>query len=63
MVQKTYYVDSCIWLNLFKKEGDPTKGAPYWKITQEFLEGVIFSENKMHFAFSADEEVHLLPDE
>jgi len=38
MAQKTYYVDSCIWLNLFKKEGDPTKGVPYWKLAKDFLE-------------------------
>lgn len=38
MAQKTYYVDSCIWLNLFKKEGDETKGVPYWKLAKDFIE-------------------------
>jgi len=38
MAQKTYYVDSCIWLNLFKKEGDATKGTPYWKLAENFIE-------------------------
>ena len=38
MAQKTYYVDSCIWINLFKKEGDSTKGVPYWKLAKDFLE-------------------------
>lgn len=38
MVQKVYYVDSCIWLNLFKKEGDSTKGTPYWQLAKSFLE-------------------------
>ena len=33
-----YYLDTCIWLNLFKKEGDATKGKPYWEIAKEFLE-------------------------
>ena len=32
-----YYVDTCIWLNLFKKEGDASEGTPYWKIAEEFL--------------------------
>ena len=41
-----FYVDSCIWLNLFKKEGDPTKGVPYWKIAEDFIERVMFSENE-----------------
>lgn len=39
-----YYVDTSIWLNLFKKEGDPTKGVPYWQLAKEFLERVMFSE-------------------
>ena len=43
MAQKTYYVDACIWLNLFKKEGDETKGVPYWKLAKDFLE----KENKI----------------
>lgn len=33
-----YYVDTCIWLNLFKREGDATKGKPYWEIAKEFFE-------------------------
>lgn len=40
MINKKYYVDSCIWLNLFKKEGDPTKGVPYWKLAKDFIEKV-----------------------
>jgi predicted nucleic acid-binding protein len=50
MAQKTYYVDACIWLNLFKKEGDPNKGTPYWKITQNFLEKIMFSEDKIVYS-------------
>ena len=38
MAQKTYYVDSCIWINLLKKEGDETKGVPYWKLAKDFIE-------------------------
>ena len=37
---KKYYIDSCIWLNLLKKEGDPTKGIPYWKLAKDFIEQV-----------------------
>ncbi len=40
-----FYVDTCIWLNLFKKEGDPSKGVPYWKIAQDFINKVILSED------------------
>lgn len=44
MIQELYFVDTCIWLNLFKKEGDETKGIPYWKIAKDFFEKVIFTE-------------------
>ncbi|MFC1800816.1 hypothetical protein ACFLYT_02040 [Nanoarchaeota archaeon] len=37
MEQKSYYLDTCIWLNLFKKEGDAARGTPYWKITEDFI--------------------------
>ena len=50
MAQKTYYVDSCIWLNLFKKEGDATKGKPYWRLAEDFLEKVMFSEDNIVYS-------------
>lgn len=39
-----YYIDTSVWLNLFKREGDPTKGKPYWKIAKEFIEKIMFSD-------------------
>ena len=46
MEQKSFYLDTCIWLNLFKKEGNPTKGVPYWEIARDFIEKVMFSKNE-----------------
>ena len=46
MAQKSFYMDACIWLNLFKEEGDPSKGIPYWKIAKDFIEKIMFSEDK-----------------
>lgn len=46
MSQKSFYVDSCIWLNLFKKEGDSNKGVPFWKIAEDFVRKVMFSEDE-----------------
>lgn len=40
MIQEKFYLDTCIWLNLFKKEGNPEKGVPYWKIAQDFVQSV-----------------------
>ncbi|PLW79345.1 hypothetical protein C0585_08010 [Candidatus Woesearchaeota archaeon] len=44
-MKKEFYVDTCIWLNLFKKEGDNTKGVPYWKIAEEFIAKIIRSND------------------
>lgn len=46
MTQKSFYVDSCIWLNLFKKEGDPSKGVPFWKIAEDFANKIMFLEDE-----------------
>ena len=63
--QNPHYIDTCIWLNLFKKEGDESKGIPYWKIAKDFLEKIMFSDNiilysgfilkEMSFKLSDDE--------
>lgn len=61
-----YYLDTSIWLNLFKKEGDETKGKPYWMIADEFVKGVILSENK-EILFSSvvlrELQINLLPED
>ena len=33
-----FYVDTNIYLNLWKKEGDATKGTPYWKLAKDFMD-------------------------
>ena len=45
-----FYVDTCIWLNLFKKEENFSKGQPYWKIAEEFIKKVIFSEHEIVYS-------------
>lgn len=40
-----YYIDTSIWLNLFKKEGDSRKGIPYWNLAENFIEKVLLSED------------------
>jgi len=42
-----FYLDTCIWLNLFKREGDTTKGVPYWKIARDFIDYVGMTEGKI----------------
>ena len=37
---KQFYLDTCIWLNLFKKEKN------YWQIAKDFIENVMFSNDK-----------------
>lgn len=58
-----YYVDTCIWLNLFKKEGDPHKGVPYWQSVKEFIEKIMFSDNEVIYSgFVLKELEHNLKD-
>ena len=33
-----FYVDTNIYLNLWKKEGDASKGVPYWKLAKDFMD-------------------------
>lgn len=47
MTNATYYLDTCIWLNLFKKEEGPNKKIEYWKITKDFMEKTEISGNKI----------------
>jgi len=44
---QSFYLDSCIWLNLFKKEGDPTKGIPYWKIAEDLIKQIRENNNEI----------------
>ena len=46
MIIKSYYVDSCIYLNLWKEEGDNSKGTPYWRIAKDFFENISLSVDK-----------------
>ena len=48
MAQKSYYFDSCIWLNIFKKEGDESKGKQYWKIAKELIEKIEALNDKLY---------------
>ena len=46
-MNEVFYLDTCIWLNLFKKEGDVSKGKPYWIIAKEFIEKVESSNDSI----------------
>ncbi|MFH0797947.1 MAG: PIN domain-containing protein [Candidatus Woesearchaeota archaeon] len=50
-MQIIYYIDTCIWLNLLKKEGDDTKGIPYWKIAEAFIDYAMFTDDR-YIAYS-----------
>ena len=65
-MQKLYYVDTSIWLNLFKKEGDPTRGVPYWKIAEDFVSHIVRSPDKKIVYTGVvlrELEIHLHPKE
>ena len=39
-MKKSYYVDTCVWMNLFKKEVNHKTGVQYWKLAKDFIEQV-----------------------
>ena len=46
MAQKSFYIDSCIWLNLWKKEENANKGIKFWEIAKDFIEKIMFSKDE-----------------
>lgn len=44
-MEKCFYLDSCIWLNLFKKE-EGNRNIPFWKSASDFIEFIMFSKNE-----------------
>lgn len=64
MENVSYYVDSCIWLNLWQKEESNT-GILYWKIAKDFLESVRNStdSNLICSGFVIKELKYHIPDE
>lgn len=46
MEKRLFYLDSNIWLNLFQKESSYFQRIPYWKIAQNFISKVMFSQDK-----------------
>lgn len=46
-MEKNVYFDSCIWLNLFKKEGDVDKGIPYWKLAKDLIKQIETEKGKI----------------
>ncbi len=47
---KSFYVDSCIYLNLWQKEGNEKCGVPYWKIAEYFFENCTKENVTMYYS-------------
>ena len=45
-----YYLDTCIWINLFKKEVNIITNKEYWKITQIFLDKVLNQNDQIFYS-------------
>jgi predicted nucleic acid-binding protein len=45
MAQKLFYIDTCIWLNLFKKESQMISGRPAWITARDFIEWAVFDND------------------
>lgn len=58
---KSYYVDSCIYLNLWQKEGDDKN--PLWKFAKEFFEKVENENSTIYYSGFLLKEILFVFDE
>jgi predicted nucleic acid-binding protein len=49
-VPRKLYVDTCVWLNLFKKESTLSQGIPLWKHTEDFIAKVIVANDILFYS-------------
>ncbi len=64
MPKKSFYVDTCVYLNLWQKEGNKKFGVPYWKIAEDFFEKFDNEENIFYYSgFVLKELKFILPKE
>lgn len=60
-MQKRYYVDTCIYLNLWQKEIDFKTGLKFWKIARDFLQKIENTHSIVLFSgFVLKEISHIL---
>src|SRR3989344_737690 len=60
-MKKRYYVDTCIYLNLWQKEIDPKTGLKLWKIAKDFLQKIEDSDAIILYSgFVLKEIYHIL---
>ena len=45
-----FYVDSCIYVNLWNKEGNENYGVPYWKFAERFFEKFDNKKNVIYYS-------------
>ncbi|MDD5191677.1 MAG: type II toxin-antitoxin system VapC family toxin [Candidatus Nanoarchaeia archaeon] len=63
-MKKSYYIDTCIYLNLWQKEIDDLTKTPLWKFTKEFLEKVETENSVIYYSgFILKELKFILTDE
>lgn len=45
---KKFYIDSCVWMNLFKREESADKKKSYWRIAEDFLKKCAAQEDGVY---------------
>ena len=61
---QNFYIDTCIYLNLWKKEKGVIFGKPLWLISKEFFELMINNNYKVYYSgFILKELYHKLDEE
>ena len=62
-MRTSYYIDTCIWLNLFKKENGFGSTQPHWKIAQEFIQKLFSKDNEIIYSGFVIKELEYKMDE
>lgn len=47
---RSFYVDTCVYLNLWKKEKGSIFGRPLWLITKKFLDKIISQNHTIYYS-------------
>lgn len=62
-MKKNYYLDTCIWLNLFKKEVSLTEKIPYWKIVLDIIESIVKANGIIYVSTIVLKELYFISPE
>ena len=63
-MKRLFYVDTCIYLNLWQKESDAKQGIPFWQLAKDFFDKYDNDETTFYYSgFVLKELKYILSEE